>query len=71
MTTQEWSKGGTKTAAKKVSLKGDGGDDMIDGLPTQVIGAETEANIDKGTSGVRIKSQARARIGIYEKKKMT
>ena len=65
---QDWEAGSVKTDSKKVSLKDGGSDKAIDGLPTQVIGADTEKFIDKGTSGVRIKSQARARIGIYENK---
>ena len=64
---QDWKDGSAKSETKKVSLKGNDGATM-DGLPTQVIGSDASHMIDKGTSGVRIQSQARARIHIYDKK---
>lgn len=64
---QDWKGGNAKSSTKKVSLSENSGT-VMDGLPTQVIGSDASTMIDKGTSGVKIQSQARARIHIYDKR---
>ena len=64
---QDWKDGTAKSSTNTVSL-GENSGAVMDGLPTQIIGSDASHLIDKGTSGVRIQSQARARIHIYDKK---
>ena len=65
---QEWKGGNAKSSTNKVSL-GENSGAVMDGLPTQVIGSDASTMIDKGTSGVRIQSQAQGQKSIFMTRK--